>query len=218
MNGSANSRCWGPKTSDRRTSYTNPSINSRNENSLKRNFRIYAIWNNWFLETAFPFIRDHNSVSNKRTKFYQDFLESQYFACKFLSSKGISVLIFRKCKRDMLQLPCTLWDAFSYSWTMPVCQTIKTERHKLYYIVRREKSAGWGGGGEGRQGQREAWVYHQPQLYNADREFCKLVFASLNFTLLVADITMAFERKRMVCRKGTQDKFKNWCGDVYSPE
>ena len=69
---------------------------------------------------------------------------------------------------------------------------------------------GWGGVG------REAWVYHQPQLYSDDGEFCKLVFASLNITLLVVDITTAFECKRTAYRKGTQDKSKNWLEDVFS--
>lgn len=110
-------------------------------------------------------------------------------ACKFLSSKGISVSRFRKCKCDMLQLPCTLWDMFSYSWTMPVGQARRTERHKLYIIV---KKTAWAG---------EVRVYHQPQLYSNDGEFCISVFASL-ITLLVVDMTMVSECKRTVCRKG----------------
>lgn len=48
-----------------------------------------------------------------------------------------------------------------------------------------------------------------PQLYSDDGEFCKLVFASLNISLLTVDTIMVSECKRMVYRKSMQDKSKN---------
>lgn len=83
-----------------------------------------------------------------------------------------------------------------------------------YTTSQSEKKQGGGGGGGERWGWREAT--NPTTLSSAVLTENSVI--GLCFSELVADITTAFERKRMVCRKGTQDKSKNWCDDVYSLE